>query len=340
MTNAVGKLHIYFIDVEGGQATLFVPDGGESLLIDTGWPDRESRDAKRIAAALKMAGRSRIDDVLITHYHDDHVGGVPQLVQLVPVGTFIDHGPNRELDHGQTEKGATEYQKTLRATGAGHVIARPGDILPVRGLEVLAVSADGNVLGQAVRGGGQVNPFCAASELRAADQTENVRSLGVMITFGKLKILDLGDLTWDKERILMCPLNELGRIDINVVSHHGFFQSSSPALLDAIAARVAVMDNGETKGGSPPTFKTLASAPGLERLWQLHASAEAGAANAPAAYIANPLGVDANMIELTAGSDGSFEVRNDRTGFVERYPARGGAGSSEAKGSSFPKRKR
>ena len=173
---------------------------------------------------MKLAGRSRIDDVLITHYHDDHVGGVPQLAQLVPVGTFIDHGPNRELDHGQTEKGATEHQKTLRATGAGHVIARPGDILPVRGLEVLAVSADGNVLGQAVRGGGQVNPFCGASELRAADQTENARSLGVIITFGKLKILVLGDLTWDKERILMCPRNELGRIDINVFRTMAFFR--------------------------------------------------------------------------------------------------------------------
>ena len=317
-----GTLHVFFIDVEGGQATLFVPDGGQSLLIDTGWPDRDSRDAKRIAAVVKMAGRSRIDNVLITHYHDDHVGGVPQLLQQVPVGTFIDHGPNRELDHGQTEKGASEYQKALAASGAGHVVAKAGDLLPIRGLKVLAVSADGNVLGKAVRGGGKENPFCAASEVRRVDETENARSLGVLITFGKVKILDLGDLTWDKERSLMCPRNELGPIDINVVSHHGFYQSSSPALVDAIAARVAIMDNGESKGGSPPTYKTLAAAPGLKRLWQLHFSLEAGEANSSDAYLANPKGMDGNMIELTAVSDGSFEVRNGRTGYVERYPAR------------------
>jgi competence protein ComEC len=321
-TGSQGKLRIFFIDVEGGQATLFVPDGGQTLLIDTGWPGHDSRDAKRIAAAVKMAGRSRIDYVLITHYHDDHVGGVPQLVEQVPVGTFIDHGPNRELDHGQTEKGAAEYSKTLAATGAAHIVAKVGDLLPVRGMHVLAVSADGNVLGHAAPGGGQVNPYCATSEIRPADQTENARSLGVLLTFGRLRVLDLGDLTWDKERTLMCPRNELGPIDIDIVSHHGFYQSSSPALVDAIAARVAVMDNGETKGGSLPTFKTLAAAPGLERLWQLHFSVEAAGANAPATYIANPMNIDGNQLELTAAGDGSFEVRNGRTGFVERYPAR------------------
>jgi competence protein ComEC len=318
-----GKLRIFFVDVEGGQATLFVSPSGESLLIDAGWPGNDRRDANRIVAAAKEAGLKKIDYLLITHYHDDHVGGVPQLVAQIPVGTFIDHGPNRELDHGVTEHGYAEYQRVLATTGAHHIVARPGDRLPIHGLDVMVVSADGNLISESVKGGGQANLFCKDSETRPADETENGRSLGVLFTFGKLKILDLGDLTWDKERELMCPANKLGPIDIDVVSHHGWYQSNSPALIDAINPRVAIMDNGAKKGGSIPTLKTIASAPGLERLWELHFSEEGGTQfNTAEKYIANPHGEGGHSLEVSADHDGSFEVRNSRTGFTERYPAR------------------
>ena len=153
--------------------------------------------------------------------------------------------------------------------------------------------------------------------------TENGRSLGVEILFGKLKLLDLGDLTWDKEMQLMCPANLLGNIDIYIVSHHGWYQSSSPALVDAIHPRVAVMDNGETKGGSTPTLKTIAASPGLNTLWQLHYSAEGGAAsNTAPEYIANPKGTDAGYyLELTGSKDGSFEMFSARTKAVKSYAA-------------------
>jgi competence protein ComEC len=118
-TAAAGKLRVYFIDAEGGQSTLFVTPAGKSLLIDTGWPDNNFRDADRIVAAAKSAGLSRIDAVLITHFHEDHVGGVPQLVQRIPVGTFFVHGPNRELDHGATEEGYAAFQKVLAQTKEG-----------------------------------------------------------------------------------------------------------------------------------------------------------------------------------------------------------------------------
>ena len=316
------RLHIYFVDVEGGQATLFVPEGGDSLLIDTGWPGREGRDATRITALAKQAGLQRIDYVLITHYHDDHVGGVPQLMERMPVGTFIDHGSNRELHHGVTEHGYAAYEQAVKASGARHMVATPGQVLPIRGMRVEVVSADGKVLPTSLPGGGQANPFCAASELRAADTTENGRSLGVALTFGKFRVLDLGDLTWDRERELMCPVNRLGRIDLNIVSHHGWYLSSSPALIDGIHAQVAIMDNGETKGGSPATFKTLNAAPGLERLWQLHYAEESGAANAPDRYLANPKGADGNSLEVVADGKGHWTVRNSRTGFAESYTAR------------------
>jgi beta-lactamase superfamily II metal-dependent hydrolase len=320
---AGGKLRIYFIDVEGGQSTLFVTPAGKSLLIDTGWPGNNFRDADRILTAAKSAGLSRIDYVLITHYHDDHVGGVPQLVQRIPVSTFIDHGPNRELDHGATERGYAAFQKVLAETNAKEIVPKPGDRLPIQGMDVTVISADGKVIESPLAGAGEPNAFCKKSEIRPPDQTENARSLGVLIRFGSLKILDLGDLTWDKERDLMCPDNRLGKVDVLVVSHHGWYQSSSPALVDAIHPRVAIMDNGAKKGGSIPTLDTVRKTPGIEALWQLHYSDEGGAAhNTQSEYIANLDGPDAGHdIELTARRDGSLTVHNGRTGVEKRYTA-------------------
>ncbi len=319
-----GKLRIYFIDVEGGQATLFVTPSGESLLIDTGWPDNNGRDADRIAAAAKKASISKIDYVLITHFHTDHVGGVSQLVARIPVGTFIDHGPNRETSDPATEQGYEAYQKLLATGKYKHIVPKPGDTLPIKGLKALVISADGNLIDHPLPGGGEANTFCKTSETRPADQTENARSLGVLITFGKLRILDLGDLTWDKETQLMCPTNKLGHVNILVVSHHGLYQSSGPALVDAIRPQVAIMDNGARKGGSKATLETFKNIPGLEALWQLHYSEEGGPAlNQQEAFIANPQGPDnGNGLELTADKDGSFSVLNPRTGTSKTYNAK------------------
>ena len=318
-----GKLKIYFIDVEGGQSTLFVTPEGHSLLVDAGWPGNNGRDADRIVAAAKDAGLSRIDYVLITHYHVDHTGGIPQLVSKIPVVAFLDHGPNSELDHGITEKDYADYQAELAKNHEKVIHAKPGEILPIEGIHATVISSDGKLIAHPLPGAGQPTSGCATAPTPEADQTENSHSLGIEIDFGKLRILDLGDLTKDKERPLVCPVNKIGHIDILVVSHHGWEQSSSPVFVDALHARVAIMDNGAKKGGSTPVLQTFKASPGLETLWQLHYSEEGGDANNTAAeYIANPKGPDAGHgLKVVASPDGSFEVTNPRTGETKHYPA-------------------
>jgi competence protein ComEC len=315
------QLQIYFVDVEGGQSTLFVTPAGQSLLIDTGWPGNAARDANRITAVAKLAKIKKIDYVLITHYHDDHVGGVPQLIEKIPVGTFIVHGPN-------TESGAKPdalFNDYLTASAKSrHITVKPGDKLPINGIDGVVVSSNGDSLNEALPGAGQPNSACSGVEQKRLDKSENARSLGVLLTFGKLRIVDLGDLTWNKELDLVCPNNKLGKVDLYIVSHHGLAASSSPALVHGIQPRLAIMDNATTKGGAPQAWEIIKSSPGLEDLWQLHVS-EAGGKdhNVAENMIANTASADTGYYLRVAGrEDGSMEVFNPRNKFSKKYPAK------------------
>ncbi|HYL62404.1 MAG TPA: MBL fold metallo-hydrolase [Candidatus Methylomirabilis sp.] len=315
-------LQIYFVDVEGGQATLFVTPEGKSLLIDTGWDDFNGRDADRIVAAAKLGGVAKIDFVLLTHYHQDHAGGVAQLPARMPLGTFIDHGPNSEPPDSQAQKMFDAYQKVLSEGSHKRIIVKPTDGLPIPGLQAEVVSADGAVLQKPLPGAGETNATCNTTPAETPTPSENTRSLGVMFTFGRLRILDLGDLTADKERELMCPVNKLGIVDLLVVSHHGSLTSNNPVLLDGIAPRVAIMDNGETKGGAPSSWEHIEKSPRLADLWQLHYSKEGGAAhNVKEEFIANLAGTpDAgNYLKVTASADGNMDVYNSRTKTSKHY---------------------
>jgi competence protein ComEC len=336
------RLLIYAIDVEGGQATLLVEKGtGASMLVDTGWPnvsghsadavvkgmhdagvpDQTGRDAGRIQQAMHDAGITRIDHVLITHFHTDHVGGVPELVKHVQVGEFIDHGVNRE-DSDITRHDYAAYLKAIE--GKPRRIVHPGDRILVPGLDVIVITADGEHISSVPGVKATPNPLCATEPKWDLDTTENPRSTGVLIRFGKFRFLDLGDLTKAKEIPLVCPNNLIGTVDLYLVNHHGFNLSNSKAFVDAIHPRVAIMDNGAHKAGSPEAWQTVHESPGLEDLWMLHTAEDSDAAhNSAEPLIANLKGgADGAWIKVVAAPDGGFSVTNGRTGQTKEYASK------------------
>jgi beta-lactamase superfamily II metal-dependent hydrolase len=313
------NLLIYAIDVEGGQATLLVSPSGASLLVDTGWPDANGRDAGRVQQAMRDAGIARIDHLLVTHFHTDHVGGVPELVNRVPIGEFLDHGPNRE-DSDITRHDYAAYLKAIQ--GKPRRIVHPGDTINLPGLDTIVLTADGEHIAAVPGVKPAPNPYCATEPKWDLDATENPRSAGVLVTFGSFRFLDLGDLTKAKEIPLVCPNNLIGTVDLYLADHHGMNLSNARAFVDAIHPRVAIMDNGAHKAGSPEAWQTIHESPGLEDLWQLHTAEGSDAAhNSPAALIANiPGSADGAYIKVVASPDGSFSITNSRTGQTREYP--------------------
>jgi beta-lactamase superfamily II metal-dependent hydrolase len=342
-------LDIYLVDVEGGNATLFVGPSGESLLIDTGnGGPAASRDGDRIMAAVNDAGLREIDHLITTHYHGDHLGAMENLAGRIPIREFIDHGPTVQPSQA-IDAFLTDVYPKLYA-GAKHTVVKPGDRVAMKAIETRIVASAGQALSSALPGAAGPNPYCVAYKPKDADPTENAQSVGTHITFGKFRTVHLGDLTWNKEFDLVCPSNRLGTVDLFIVSHHGQAISNSEALVHALAPRVAILNNGTRKGGQPDAMRVLFSSPGLEDLWQIHFSLLSGQEyTVPGLFIAN--GVDdppatmpiaaltpppaapgappppahngpAHWIKVSAREDGSFSVTNGRNGFSKSYTAR------------------
>ncbi len=312
-------LRMVFVDTEGGQATLILTPRGESLLVDAGFPGNNGRDSDRIVAAARQLGLQRIDWLLVTHYHLDHVGGVPELAAKFPIGAFIDHGDNTETSP-QARALEDNYRKVL-ATGAKRLTVKPGDVLPLKDVRIEIVAARGETMTKAVKGGGQKNPLCPEAERKADDPTENARSIGFVLTFGRFRFADLGDLTWNKELDLACPDHRIGPVDLYLTTHHGLDLSGCPQIVHGMRPRVAIMNNGARKGGSPAAWRIVSSSPGLQDLWQLHYSLAGGKdANVAEERIAN---IEEKCqgfgIELQATRGGVITVRNQRNNFAKTY---------------------
>jgi competence protein ComEC len=321
-------LQIYFVDVEGGAATLIVTPAGESLLVDCGWPREDARDAKRIHAAAKLAGIKRIDHMLITHYHTDHWGGLGALHKLMPIGRYYDHGRMAALP--EDPKGFPKLNETYsQVTKSQTQTLRPGDEIHLERLPgtprlFLGVVASN---GETLKRPGAENPLCEKAELKQDDPTDNGRSVGFVLTFGKFRFLDLGDVTWNVERKLVCPSNVLGIITLYQVNHHGMNISNSPVLLASIKPEVAVMNNGPKKGGSPDVVKWLRAVPSVQDIYQLHRNVTAkDEENAPPEFLANlgnEDGCEGNWVKVVVAPDGnSYTVTNGRTGQSRRYMMR------------------
>jgi beta-lactamase superfamily II metal-dependent hydrolase len=289
------------------------------MLVDAGWRGFNNRDADRILAAAKAAKIKQIDYAVITHYHRDHVGGVPQLAEQMKIGTVVDHGPPMETSKVVKEDYA-DYEKVVAR--AQHLVAKPGDVIPVKGINVDVLTSAGDRIQSALPGAGQPNSFCSSTEKKDDDPSENARSLGMLITYGKFRLLDLGDLTWNKEMELVCPNNLIGTVNVYLTTHHGLFQSNNPALVHAVHPRVAIMNNGARKGGSPSVWQIVKESPGLQDIWQLHYSVEGGNEhNVPDSFIVSldEIGDNPGFIKLSAESDGSFTVTNSRNKYHKEY---------------------
>jgi competence protein ComEC len=307
-------LQVYVVDTEGGKAALWISPTGQSLLIDSGNPG--NRDVDRIMAAVNDAGLKQIDFLISTHYHIDHIGGMQELAKRIPIAHYIDHGATvetREQVAGFQAAYAELYGK------AKHTVVKPGDKVPITGLDWRIVSSAGSVLKTALPGGGKPNAACAGvAPKESSPADENAMSVGSVITYGQFRAIDLGDLVWSKEYELVCPNNPIGTVDAFFVTHHGLDASNSPALVHGVLPRVAIMQNGTRKGAGAEAMPTIRTSAGLEDIWQLHWSYTAGIEqNSAGVFIAN---VDDNATIATALT----------------APARGGFGGGGRGGAPMP----
>ena len=280
-----GTLTIYYIDTEGGQSTLFVGPASESLLVDTG--NAGERDLGRITETLRSAGVTKIDHLWTTHYHGDHVGALLELAKQFPVAHFYDHG----APHPNDRIVSSQFLSAYESLSAGkRTVVKPGDKVKMTGVDITAVASANKFIRTNLPGGGAQNASCGGVQQKdetAYPDPDNGESAGFVLTYGRFRTIDLGDLTWNGELDLMCPTNRIGTVDLYLTSHHGLEKSGSPALVQALRPRVIVMNNGTRKGGTSEAFAGLQETVGIEDLWQLHWSYNVGLENAPARFIAN-----------------------------------------------------
>jgi competence protein ComEC len=349
---AAGPAAFYLVDIGHGNVAFAVSPSGETILMDCG----PSRALDRIYSFIQQHDIKKIDYLVISHFEDDHMGAVAALAKKIPILNFVDHGESVTYDKsdewwyarrgpwkrpgmGLQDNHRMDAYKEARAKGH-HIPVKPGDKLPIKGLDVTVVSAGGKVLAKPLPGAGQPNPACASVEKRAEDDAEDGQSVGVLIEDGKFRFIYLGDLSWQPSTRLFCPSNKVGTVDAYLVTHHAQSMNNelgdyyaglsccSAAEVQALRPRAGLISMGKEghRYGTPDAMKTVRAQPGMD-LWQTEKILGGGEAglNAPDDYIANIGGEPASQIpyiKLVGNSDGSFQISNSRNGFSKEYAAR------------------
>ena len=321
-------LDIYWVDVEGGAATLVVSPSGESLLYDAGW-ETNDRDAKRIYAAARQAGVSRIDHFVLSHFHADHAGGMVALAKLMPFGHCYDRG---DFIEPPNQRWRDAY---LGICADKRTILKAGDKIPLKGVDVDVVASNGELIGKPLAGGGP-NAQCAGFENHPPDVPENQLMVSALFTYGRFRFLDLADLDWEKEMELACPVNLIGPVTIWQAGRHGALDGAgAPGFLRAVAPQLIVANNGPRKGLGGPTgaakqtltdhYQRMLDVPGIEDIWQVHRSLFEGARNTDEARIANLTDSDqceGHWLKVLVEASGAFTMTNGRTGYTKTYAVR------------------
>jgi competence protein ComEC len=318
------NLGIYWVDAEGGASTLIVGPTGESMLVDTGNRTPDDRDAKRIFAAAQKAGLHKIDILLTTHFHGDHIGGMQALAKLIPIDMYMDHGESVEIARPDV---AAAYKAYIELSAGKRRIVKAGDRIPLKGVDIEVIMSAGQAISKPLPGAGAPNASCANFKPHEEDvDPDNDQSVGFLLRFGDFRFIDMGDLTWNYEQKLVCPTNLIGRVDLFQTTHHGLDRSNSPQFVWAIQPKVVVMNDGPHKGGSPGVFDVLRHSPGLEDIWQVHLALGAPKEiNTGENMIANLEGTaqcKGSALEVSVDSKGRYTVTNQRNGFSKAYEAR------------------
>lgn len=322
-----GALDIYWVDSMGGGSTLIVTPDGESILVDTGNPG--GRDAGRIhKVATSVAGLERIDHVIVTHFHIDHYGGAPELAQLIPVGIVHDNGlPERDPDGRQDPTWPQRIRGYREMPVAGRSVVRPGEGIPVRQREG-APSMKVTFLGgmqkfapeKGLSGSVAAGIDCEAIEKKAADKSDNANSVVTLIEFGSFRFFNGGDVSWNTEATLVCPELHVGAVDVFQVNHHGLDVSNHPLLLQALAPRVAVFNNGPRKGCMPAVVSTLRGLKQPPDIYQVHKNLRSEESNTAPDRWANEGEVGGEYLLLKVAPDAkTYELYVPRTGHIKKF---------------------
>lgn len=324
-SSAADQLSIYWVDVEGGAATLIVTPAGESILIDSGNPFE--RDPGRIhKIATEVAGLKKIDHLITTHFHTDHFGGAAELSALIPIGQVHDNGiPETHPDNPKDTRWPITIAPYRNFKADGRNILKPGQEIALRQpengpkLSLRCIAARQQYI-EAPENSAP-NPLCSNAIAKPEDKSDNANSIAVVLELGPFRFFNGGDLTWNVEAGLVCPTNRVGQVDVYQVNHHGLDVSNNPVLVHSLAPTVSVMNNGTRKGTGKSTMDALRSSPGIQAMYQVHKNLREDGENTADEFIANlDEQCKAHHVQLTVAPDGrSYTVAIPSTGHTRSY---------------------